>query len=259
MNYLAINRLHTSLLAALLVALVAFILPFAAMAQPASSSRSKGVQVNTSWWPFAQRVQGVGPVIAGERDVRGFNGVRVEGTMNVFISQGEQASVRVVTNENFMEHVQTNVMGDGVLKLSIDVPNYEFDSLAVYVTVPYLSLLQLESTCFVQALTTLTGSHLTTTVNGSACKVTFADGSLDTHTINLVGSGNIVDALKLKAAQSKLTMTGFGNTCSLNAEEIDLFALGIGSTVYYKAGNRFLNNRSYVGFARSISSVDGEK
>jgi hypothetical protein len=222
---------------------------------PPPPQQPRGANVNTSWWPFATRVKGDGPIRDGVRDVRGFDGLLVKGMMNVYISQGEQPSVRVVTHENFTEQVKAEVTGDGVLELSIAASHYQYDSLAVYVTVPHLRLLQLDECCTsIQFITPLVGSHLTTNVNGTACTLTFAGGTLGRHNITIQGSGSNVDAKSVRTAAAKLMMTGINPVCSINADEIDLDAPGIGSRINYTSGNRII--KSSVGFSRTIMPLD---
>jgi hypothetical protein len=57
-------------------------------------------------------IRGSGNTITEDRDVSGFNRVRVAGIGEVIITQGDEESLTIETDDNLMEHIVTEVRGD---------------------------------------------------------------------------------------------------------------------------------------------------
>jgi hypothetical protein len=214
------------------------------------SKRARGGRVSQSLFSFAPWVLGKGPITESKRDIGGFTGVVVGTGMQVFISQGDEFAVRVVCDSSLVELVKTKVVDDGKLEVAMTADKFEYDSLTVYLTMPRLISIETAAGCIVEALTPIHGSHLSTSV-GMASRVKFRGGAVQTHVVSMLESGGILEALDLRAEQAKVKMIGFGCTCEVNGDDIDLDAPGMGAVVRYKGT---VSQRS-IGFGRSVTRI----
>ena len=63
--------------------------------------------------PFSPRlIRGSGDVIVEERDVSGFDKIQVSGVGRVVITQGDDETLSVETDDNLLEYIETEVQGD---------------------------------------------------------------------------------------------------------------------------------------------------
>jgi hypothetical protein len=153
-------------------------------------------------------IVGTGPIIEREVPVEPFKGVDLDGSFNVTVEQGTDQNVKVLANENILEHVKLEVI-DEVLYLGLEDGNYMNYDLEVKLVVPELNKV------------TLSGSgsiHLGTFVNLPLLNVTL-DGSgdidskgplevLEATAIVLNGSGDIDLTLKAKDVSAMLDGSG---------------------------------------------------
>jgi|GEM_PF-6157692 len=61
-------------------------------------------------------IYGQGPVVTEERDISGFNGIKVSSGIDVYLKQGNSEKVRVVADENLHDVIETEVM-NGILHI----------------------------------------------------------------------------------------------------------------------------------------------
>ncbi|RYY39117.1 MAG: DUF2807 domain-containing protein [Chitinophagaceae bacterium] len=148
------------------------------------------------------RVRGNGVLSKQERGLSNFQEVQVTGGMNVVLLQGAQAGVRVETDENLQEYVETEVNGN---ELHIHArPGYNLDEragLTVYVTTASLRAL---------------------TVTGSGDVSSQGKIAGDGLKIEVTGSGNVALALDMPSVEAQVTGSGTvrlsGNTRTFRSE-----------------------------------------
>ncbi len=76
-----------------------------------------GIILSISFISFAQKTKGNGNIITQERSLPEFNTIEVGGAYMVFLSQGDEQSVKVETDENIQSQVITKV-DNNILKIS---------------------------------------------------------------------------------------------------------------------------------------------
>jgi len=173
------------------------------------------------------RVRGSGNVVTEERQVSGFDKVEINGAGELYIEQGETEALTVEADDNVMEYITTEVVGD-TLELKIK-PNFNimFSSKIVYrLTVKELRGISISGSGKVVS-SALTTDDLLISTSGSG-KFEFDDLQADSLTASTGGSGEFL--LKGKVNDVKVTISGSGkfNCPDLETTSTDINITGSG-------------------------------
>jgi hypothetical protein len=192
-------------------------------------------------------------VVTEKRDVSGFEGVALSGLGKVIITQGDEESLTVETDDNLMRYIETKVRG-GTLELGftddvrrrILVPS---QSLIFHVSVIDLTALvssgagsfeidgldtdrlkvNLSGAGDVQ-IDSLTATDLVVTVSGAG-NVEVA-GAVETQEITLSGLGDY-DAPDLESQAARVRISGAGGTSVWVHDTLDVVISGAGNVEYF--------------------------
>jgi Putative auto-transporter adhesin, head GIN domain len=164
--------------------------------------------VITSCRVFGKRIKGNGTIATDARVLSGFHSVNVSGSIDIYIKQDSSSGVKVITDSNLFEYIETKEEG-GILYVDVK-GNYNLkptDNIKVYVSAPLFRKLSASGACDIYSEGMVTGTE-----------------SID---INLSGSSDA--ALSLKAPKVTADLTGAGSL-KLNGETKDLELDGTGSS-----------------------------
>lgn len=190
-----------------------------------------------------QNMKGNKNVISEERQVGSFSGIEVGGAFNVIISQGENSSVIVRTDENLMEHIFTEVSGNVLNLSSKSIKNPT--KLDVIITNPHFTSLEVsgaanlrsegtivEPTMDIDAsgaseidLNVKTESLKTEASGASYVKLT---GTASVHTIDASGASE-VNANNLETKTTIADASGASDVSVRASEEVKRETSGAGS------------------------------
>ena len=218
-------------------------------------------------------VRGNGKVVTIERTVSDFSTVKISCSADVFLKQGKGNTIKVRTDENLQEMIETDVRG-GVLHIDIDGNIRNVEVLEVYVTVSNLDKVVINGSGDIESENTIEGmdfeiqingsgdveldlavKSLETKINGSGdVEVSGVQGNFGLHVagsgdfyadnlrlnecdIRINGSGDV----KLKGSVDKLyvnqSASGDVNLYSLTAGDVEATASGSGDIVVFVTGN----------------------
>ncbi|MBN1295333.1 DUF2807 domain-containing protein [bacterium] len=186
-------------------------------------------------------VQGDGPVIVDQRNVEAFTGIRVNGSMDVTVTQGEQQTVAVHGEENLIPLIET-IVRDDTLVIGSRNGIVSSQEIRVIITIPRLNAVQVDGSGEIEATGVWTGEEFVAVVNGSGditvkmcdvdritCRVSGSgdatlSGSTRELTCHLNGSGDI-DASEMAAVQANAELHGSGDiriraSATLNAKVV---------------------------------------
>jgi len=171
---------------------------------------------------------GNGDVIRQERQVRGFNGLSVEGVADVNIRPGEDYKVVVITDENLQNRVITETRNN-VLHISIKSrKGFNSTKLIVEVHIPELKSLDLSG----------------------VGDVLIADGSATDLSISLSGVGDI-NAQNYRIENGTIHHSGVGDVKIWATHSLGGTLSGVGNILY--KGNPTVNVKvSGVGKVREL-------
>ena len=197
-------------------------------------------------WPVT--VDGDGNVSTEERQSGAFNGVDLEGSYDVTLTQAETTSIRIETDKNLLPHIKTEIK-HGKLVVSSDWNLNPSGRIKLYISSPNFQSIDIEGLADVHATTPIksddlnlnmegAGSfdleihvqHLKTDVAGSG-KITLRGDAL-THTVDIEGSGDL-DAASMPVESAKIDIAGSGDAKVFVAKRLDASIEGSG-TIRYK-------------------------
>lgn len=182
------------------------------------------------------------------RDVEGFTGISVGGYADLTVTEGDEFSVMVTTDENLQEHVITRVNGS-MLEINQEYSYFGTPPrVAVSVTLPTLAKVSLSGSSDASIRVTNPES-LEVNVSGSADVDLRADatdlrlsvsgsgsitahGTVSTATLSVSGSGDVVGE-NLTAREATVTVSGSGDVSVRARESLDARVSGSGHVTYF--------------------------
>jgi hypothetical protein len=163
-------------------------------------------------------IKGSGDIAKIERTVPSFTQVKIKGDFNVYISQENTQRVELVSDDNLLPIIKTQVVGE-VLEIGYSSNECIRKSHRqdVYISVPHLTKIALEGSGSVNGQNEFTGDHLQLDLDGSGNMNMKFRGN--TVTNKLDGSGKIVVQGNSNTAFHIINGSGYINASSLNTKE----------------------------------------
>jgi hypothetical protein len=212
-------------------------------------------------------LSGNGNVTSQKRSVTGdFNSVSVQEDLEVIIQQGPVQSVTVNADENFQEHIITEVKGNE-LKISTDT-NIGSGTKTITVILPNVESLSSESSATINSqgsiksdsmkLSASSGSSIRVNVNGqdiecdtnSGAHIEIA-GQAESLQVSASSGGNI-NAKGLKAAKVKADASSGGETTVNPTENLSADASSGGKVFYVTTPVKLKKNASSGGVVSQL-------
>ncbi len=197
---------------------------------------------------FGSGIKGEGPAMSRTYDVEGFKALKLDGSGDYYLSQGEEYAVKVESHENILDVLEVETSGDG-LEIGFKKSVSSYETLKFYITLPELEGISLAGSGDVTGETAFGGINtLELNIAGSGDIKLEAEarsieaniagsgdvelsGSADNMQISIMGSGN-VNAAKLSLQRAEISIAGSGS-CELDvSEKLDVSIAGSGD-VYY--------------------------
>jgi len=198
-------------------------------------------------------IQGSGNVVTEERDVSGFDSVVVSGLGRVIVTQGDEESLTIETDDNLMQYIETKISGR-TLELGFtdeverNIPDPS-DSIIFHLSVIDLTTLNISGAASfeIQELDTdrleielsgagdvridsLTTTDLVITVSGAG-NIELA-GQVVTQEIILKGLGGY-DAPDLESQEATVKIGGAGSATIWVLDTLDVTIGGAGNVEYF--------------------------
>lgn len=217
-----------------------------------------------------KKIKGNGNVVTQERTISSFNEIIVNGVYNVYLTQGQNESVKVETDENLQEAVIVKNKGNALVlgwKKGINVKRKT--KMNVYVTLKDIAKLEVKGVGNVNTSSKLSLNTLDIEASGVGNTSLELDCKQLDGEISMVGNftlkGKVTEvildnngtgalrAFDLVAQKLEINNSGIGKV-EVNAQkEISITSSGIGS-VYYK-GNAKTTKLDHRGMGK-IKKVD---
>lgn len=212
-------------------------------------------------------VKGQGPSVEKTLNLDDFSGLQLTLAADVFLTQGNKQSVRVVGQQNIIDLIETEVKND-VWKIKTSQNIRSYDNLKFYITIPSLHYARISGSGDIITENHFRGcKDLTVGVSGSGNLRIMADaqnvdlgisgsgdveleGNANNLEIHVSGSGD-VDAFDMDSNNVDIHVSGSGS-CRVNAErELEVHVSGSGD-VYYKGSPSVHSRISGSGDLRSM-------
>ncbi|MBT3301535.1 MAG: DUF2807 domain-containing protein [Bacteroidetes bacterium] len=221
--------------------------------------------VLTSCFPSYEKGSGV--LISTEIDVDDFDKINLSGTGTIYYIQGEEHSLKIVTDDNIIPFLKQNVTG-GELILDIDKALINPTKLDFYITSPQISKFVISGTGNIISEKIIETEELKVWISGAAeakidLKANKMDikisgsgdistaGIVDELELKLSGAGNL-DAYNLIAEKAKITISGAGDATVHVVKSLRAKVSGAGN-IQYKGTPKVNSNISGAGSVNAIN------
>jgi hypothetical protein len=194
--------------------------------------------------------QGSGNVITEERDVSGFDQVNMSGFGEMIITQGNDESLTIETDDNLMQFIETEVRNNTLyLEFTENTIPDPSDTIAYHLTLIDLEALELSGAgeFSIQSLDTprleitfsgagridldsLNTDELTVQISGAG-DVNLA-GKVSVQEVNIEGAGQYL-ASDLESDQASVKIEGVGKATIWAHDSLDIRVDGAGNVEYY--------------------------
>jgi len=212
-------------------------------------------------------VRGSGDIETEERDVSGFDEVYLSGVGNLIITQGDEESLTIETDDNIIPLIKTDVFGN---RLNISFRRgYNFMptvKIKYYLTVIDLDKISLSGAGDIdcEGFSTdklefeISGAgDIDFNINAESVETTSAGagdinlaGKVDSQEIDISGVGKY-DAEELESRECSISLSGAGSVTVNTSEELDISISGVGN-VYYAGDPHITQDISGLGRVKSI-------
>ncbi|MFN2458170.1 MAG: head GIN domain-containing protein [Chitinophagaceae bacterium] len=197
-----------------------------------------------------RRVIGNGVFASKTHNVEGFNNITVSGPIDVFISQGNDFTVKVEGDENLLEYIEIEEHGDELEISPKDRYNLRPKAgIKVFVIAPVFDQLSVAGSGSIKSQTKITNSNkMQVNVGGSGDVLIEADAP--TITTNIGGSGSIsvkgntrnfivhiggsgeINAFDLLSETTNVNIAGSGDAEISASKELHIKIAGSGDVAY---------------------------
>ena len=181
-----------------------------------------------------ENINGSGHIKTERRNVGAFNGVQASGSMDIEVSNGENASIEIEGDDNILPYIVTDVDG-GLLDIYFK-PHFSFSNIhaKIFVTAPNLNRLSVRGSGNINGRNTIHNDRsISTSISGSGN----IDADVDAPDVqaDIAGSGNL--QLQGRCKNFKASISGSGDLkCSdLLSESTEVSIMGSGNAHVYSS------------------------
>ncbi len=202
--------------------------------------------VSADWFGFGSRsIKGSGDLITEERDVGSFQRIESSGAADIFVTVGEELSVKVTLDDNLIDLIETKVRGK-TLKIESRENYRSRHGCRIEITVPELERVYLRGSGDI-LVERLEAEFFEFKLSGSGSLV--AEGATDELEVHLSGSGDI-DTRDLIAREAYVSLSGSGEIKIHAEESFDGRISGSGDIAIYGNPSDFSKSISGSGSIR---------
>lgn len=218
--------------------------------------------LNSCYFNFRETVYGNGSVVTEDRHADSFNRLKVSCGLDVFITQGEKESIKVIADENLLEYIKTEIF-DNTLKIYTDANIRHAKSKEVHLVYKQLREIDISSAGDVEGTNRMKADDLDLDLSSAGdlvldveatsinCNISSAgdarlSGTVDELDADLSSAGDL-NAWDLVARKARVNASSAGNARICATEEVDLNASSAGD-IYYTGDPKIINtNKSSAG------------
>ncbi len=209
-----------------------------------------------------ERIRGNGNITSASRDLGNFEGVRTSGSFDTEISTGNEYTVRVETDENLHEYVET-LVEDNILRVKTR-DGYSLSSdkgVRLYITAPSYRVARISGSGSMISRNRITStSAMDIGISGSGDIQLDIDAPEASSEIS--GSGKVVLNGQTKTFKAEINGGGEVKAFDLRAEEATIDINGSGEVEVFASVNLNVNVRGsgdvkYKGGANVKSDIKG--
>ena len=218
--------------------------------------------LSSCYFDFRETVYGNGKVVTEDRPADSFNRLKVSSGVDVFITQGEEESLKVIADENLLEYIKTEII-DNTLKIYTEANIRQAKSKEVHLVYKQLREIDISSAGDVEGTNRMKVDDLDLDLSSAGdlvldveatrinCNISSAgdarlSGTVDELNADLSSAGDLY-AWDLVVRKARVNASSAGNARIYATEEVDLSSSSAGD-IYYKGDPKIINvSRSSAG------------
>lgn len=171
---------------------------------------------------------GSGKIISETRNVDECYGVCLKYAGKIFLTQGDEQSIRIEADDNIIDDVVAQ-SENGILNVGLKEGSYSNATVRIYVVLKNIKSISIEGAGNIVVENPITCSDLICNINGAGDIDLWGNGNTLSCRIN--GAGNI-SAFDFPAKYCTAKISGTGN-CTVNvSENLDASISGVGNITY---------------------------
>jgi hypothetical protein len=220
------------------------------------------ISLNSCYYDFRETVFGSGNVVSEDREAGSFDRLKVSSGIDVFITQGEVESIKVIADDNLLEYIRTDVY-DNTLNVTAKANIRKAKSKEVHLVYKKLREIDISSAGDVEGTNRMKADELNLDLSSAGdlvleveaisinCNISSAGdarltGTVDELDADLSSAGDLY-AEDLIARKAHVGASSAGNARICATEEVNLSASSAGD-IYYKGDPKIINvSRSSAG------------
>ncbi len=179
-------------------------------------------------WFNSDQIEGSGKMETRSFDFKGFDGIRLDGGMDIDIRVGPKHSVEVILDDNLFDNLEIDTKGD-MLRIGWDDDCDPSRKSRVVIAMPSLTEMMINGAGDVE-IEGFDGGSFEYTLRGAGDLK--ASGKLDELEISLHGAGD-VEFRDVKAKHVDVTVAGVGDVEVTATESIKASVHGVGDISYW--------------------------
>ncbi len=153
---------------------------------------------------FGSKIKGNGNVVEEKRELNNFEKISVNDIIKIEITQSDIFEVKVKTDENIMEFVETAIKEDRLVISIKKNKNVKPTELVVYISLPVLSKLQVRGASIAKTTSKLSLQDFECEIGGASK----ANLEFDANILNLSMSGASELDLNVNSKNSEIKLSG---------------------------------------------------
>lgn len=170
-------------------------------------------------------IKGSGKIATENRTITGFTRISLEGSADVYVTQGAAESIRIEADDNLLQHITTEVTG-GELEISNRESISPSQNVKVFITARSLEGLSIAGSGIIVTETPFSANTFELAIAGSGDIK--ARVNADVVDASIAGSGDIVVAGSAKSSSISIAGSGDYKAYDLSANTADISIAGSG-------------------------------
>lgn len=187
-------------------------------------------------------VRGNGNVIEEKRDIEFFNQIKVGGVFTIYVSIGDETTLKIFAEENLLKYIRTYVKGK-TLQIDTRKNLSPRRDVKIYITTPVLFGIESSGANNI-TVEGINGENFYAEMSGAG-KMDL-DGTSTNLKLELSGAGYF-DARKLKAENVTVSVSGAASADVYANHSLKASVSGVGSVNFYGNPEKVRTNVSGVG------------
>ena len=189
-------------------------------------------------------MRGSGHIITATRSVSECDGITLRSQGNVYLTHGDDQSIRIEADDNIMGRVVAEREG-GTLVVGLPEGKYSDVTLRFYVSMKHIRCVELDGAGTIETTNQFESESMDCTINGAGS--IDLKGNCDKLRCTINGAGSM-DLRDFKAKEARAELNGAGKCSVFATDRVYGIVNGVGVITYYGNPGQVNSHLSGIGF-----------